>query len=60
MSTFERVRRNIERDMEMTKVHTAASWAAIMLRNTSRLTNGIEQKKFLEWMTNPFDENVNP
>ena len=56
MTTFERVKRNILRDMDGSKVHTAASWANIMLNNTASLTNPEEQKKFWGWMQNPEDD----
>ena len=56
MSTFERVKRNILKDMQGTKAHTAESWAKIMLMNTARLTNVEEQAKFWEWMQNPEDD----
>ena len=56
MTTFERVRRNILRDMAGSKTHTAASWANIMLTNTARLTNVSEQKLFWAWVENPTDE----
>ena len=60
MSTFERVQRNILRDMDGSKVHTAASWANIMLRNTTSLTNVEEQKKFWNWIQNPEDDERPP
>ena len=53
MSTFEKVRKNIERDMARSRVHTAESWANIMLQNTNRLTNVQEQHRFWKWMSNP-------
>jgi hypothetical protein len=56
MSTFERVKRNILRDMAGSKVHTAASWANIMLNNTAALTDVTEQRKFWGWMQNPTDD----
>ena len=56
MSTFERVRKNILRDMASCRVHTSESWAQIILRNTSRLTDVEEQKKFWNFMTNPQDD----
>ena len=56
MSTFERVKKNILRDMDLSKVHTAESWCNIMLQNTNRLTSVEEQKKFWAWMTNPEED----
>ena len=56
MSTFEKVKRNILRDMDKSMTHTAESWARIMLDNTSRLTRVSEQKKFWAWMTNPEED----
>ena len=53
MTTFERVRRNIRRDMDAIRVHTPESWAHILLTNTGRLTDEREQEKFWTWMTNP-------
>ena len=60
MSTFERVKRNILRDMDLSKVHTAQSWCNIMLQNCDRLTNVDEQKKFWNWMVNPHDDEDHP
>jgi hypothetical protein len=56
MTTFERVRRNILRDMASSKVHTAEGWCQIMLSNTANLTNVEEQKKFWNFLQNPADE----
>ena len=55
MSTFERCKRNILRDMAASKTHTADSWARIMLENTARLTNVEDQRKFWEFISNPYD-----
>ena len=55
MSTFERAKRNLLADMAACKVHTAESWANIMLRNTARLTSEQDQAKFWSFMTNPDD-----
>ena len=60
MTTFERVRRNILRDMASSKVHTAESWCNIMLSNTADLTNVEEQKKFWNFLQNPTDEERDP
>ena len=60
MSTFERVKRNILRDMELSKVHTAASWCNIFLKNCDRLTDIDEQKKFWNWFANPYDDENHP
>jgi hypothetical protein len=60
MTTFERVKRNILRDMESTTSHNADSWARIMLTNTARLTNIEEQKLFWAWIQNPMDEEREP
>ena len=60
MSTFERVRKNILRDMASCKVHTSESWAQILLTNTCRLTDVEEQKKFWNFMTNPQDDEEIP
>ena len=56
MTTFERVRENILRDMASRQTHTAESWAHIMLDNTRRLTDTDEQTKFWEFMQNPTGE----
>ena len=53
MTTFERVRRNIRRDMDAIRVHTPESWAHILLTNTGRLTDEREQEKFWSWLENP-------
>ena len=55
MSPFERCKRNILRDMAASKTHTADSWARIMLENTSRLTKIEDQRKFWEFLSNPYD-----
>ena len=61
MSTFERVQRNIMRDMAGKKTHTAESWVQIMTRNTATLTNVDEQAKFWQWIANPEElEHVPP
>jgi len=57
MSTFEKVKRNILRDMDRSMTHTAESWANILLQNTSRLTNVDEQKKFWSWLVQPEGDN---
>jgi len=56
MTSFERVKRNILRDIAGSRNHTAGSWANIMLNNTSRLTDVGEQEKFWNWMQNPEDD----
>ena len=56
MTTFERVKQNILRDMQGSKTHTAESCARIMLNNTNRLTNTAEQEKFWDFMQNPTNE----
>ena len=56
MSTFERAKRNILRDMAASSCHTAESWAHIMLKNTARLHNVEDQKKFWSFLTNPEDD----
>ena len=56
MSTFERVRAMIMKDIDSASHHTADSWANIMLQNTARLTNPVEQRKFWDWVANPEDE----
>ena len=56
MTTFERVKRNILKDMERSKVHTAMSWANILLQRTVRLTDIEEQKLFWKWIENPEEE----
>ena len=53
MSTFDRVKTAILRDMASAQTHTASSWATILLRNTNRLTDVSEQKKFWNWLANP-------
>ena len=51
MSTFEKVKRRILRDMDSCTTHDAMSWAQIMLQNTAQLTSEADQKKF--WAKNP-------
>lgn len=58
MSTFEIVRKRIERDMNAQKVHTQSSWARILTEHTSRLYNEVEQKKFWSWICNPYEDEV--
>ena len=58
MTTFERVRRNIKRDMDSIQVHTPESWANILLTNTNRLTDEREQEKFWAWLQNPEDREM--
>ena len=58
MTTFERVRRNIRRDMDAIQVHTPESWANILLTNTHRLTDEREQEKFWAWLQNPEDHEM--
>ena len=53
MSTFLKVKQSVTKDMEGRNCHTAESWATILLNNTSRLTDPVEQEKFWKWMTNP-------
>ena len=56
MSTFERARDGVLRDMAADMTHTSESWAAILLRNTSRLTDVKEQEKFWGFLVNPEDD----
>lgn len=56
MSTFERAKRNILRDMASSSCHTAESWAQILLNNTARLNKREDQDKFWEFITNPNDD----
>ena len=58
MSTFEKVRRRIEKDMDAIQVHTPESWATILLTNTRRLKDEKEQAKFWTWMSNPEEEDI--
>ena len=60
MTTFDRVKRNLLRDMDSCKTHTAESWAHIMLKNTNRLADPAEQTKFWEFMQNPTGEEHMP
>jgi len=56
MATFERVRKKITRDMDSIKVHTAESWANILLTNTAQLKDEREQAKFWNWLQNPEED----
>ena len=58
MTTFEKVRRKIERDMDAIQVHTPESWASILLRHTQTLKDEQEQKKFWAWLGNPEEEDL--
>ena len=60
MSTFERARKNILKDIASTRVHDGMSWANILLKNTSRLTNMEDQKKFWDFLCNPDDNEYLP
>ena len=54
-SNFERVKRDILKEMHCAPYHTASSWADIMLRNTAYLTTEDDQKEFWKWSLNPSD-----
>jgi len=56
MSTFELAKSRTIRDMQSRQVHTAESWAAILLQNTSRLTNEEDQAKYWAWILNPTED----
>ena len=56
MTTFEKVRKKITRDIDGIKVHTPESWANILLTHTSQLKDEREQGKFWEWLHNPEEE----
>ena len=56
MSTFERAKQKILRDMESCSAHTAESWARIMLSNTKDLVDPAEQAKFWVWCGNPTED----
>ena len=58
MSTFEIVKKRIERDMKAQKVHTQSSWARILTEHTSRLHSEEEQKKFWNWICNPYEDEI--
>ena len=60
MSTFETVKENMLKDMARNQVHTAESWADILLRNTARLTDCEQQHLFWNWMTNPENDEAIP
>ena len=56
MSTFELAKSRTIRDMQSREVHTAESWTAILLQNTSRLANEEEQAKYWAWILNPTED----
>ena len=56
MTTFEKVRKKITRDMDGIKVHTPESWANILLTHTSQLKDEREQAKFWNWLQNPEED----
>ena len=58
MTTFERVKFKILRDMSGMRVHTAESWANILLTNTNRLKDEREQALFWAWLQNPEEEEI--
>ena len=60
MTTFERVKKRILKDMAASTTHNAESWVNIMLRNTALLTNVEEQKKFWEFIQNPEEDERPP
>ena len=55
MTTFEKAKMRIERDMKNMFAPDAQAWANIMLEHTAQLTDPDEQKKFWQWMVNPYD-----
>ena len=55
MSTFETVKRRLMRDIQQTPNMDGMQWANIMLKNTTRLTDEEEQKKFWNFIQNPGD-----
>ena len=60
MSTFLKVKQSVTKDMEGRNCHTAESWATILLNNTQRLTDPVEQEKFWKWLVNPEEEDHLP
>jgi len=60
MTTFEKVRKRITRDMDGIKVHTPESWANILLTHTAQLKDEREQAKFWDWMQNPEEDERGP
>ena len=50
---FERVKRDIMKDMENTTIHSPESWADIMLQNTQYLKTEQDQQDFWNWIINP-------
>ena len=57
---FEKVRRRMEKDIAAIQVHTAESWARILLTNAAKLKDEKEQAKFWEYLTNPEEEDLEP
>ena len=56
MTTFEKVKRNILRDMREIPVHSETTWADIMIRNTCQMKEIEEQKKLWNWLVNPNED----
>ena len=57
---FEKVKRRMEKDIAAIQVHTAESWARILLTNAAKLKDEKEQAKFWEYLTNPEEEDLEP
>ena len=60
MSTFERAKRNLLADMNGSSVHTAESWAHMMLKHTSAIRSDEDQARFWQFMLNPHDDEAIP
>jgi hypothetical protein len=60
MSTFEKAKNNLIREMQMSKAHTSESWTRIMLKHTSRLTKEEDQKKMWAFICNPTEDEDMP
>ena len=60
MSTFERAKRNLLADMKGCSVHTAESWAHMMLKHTANIRSDEDQARFWQFMLNPNDDEAIP
>ena len=60
MTSFERCKLGILRDMAGCSTHNAESWCSIMLRNTAGLTDVDQQRLFWNFLQNPEDDDRPP
>ena len=56
MKIIDRVKRDIMREIDSQQTHTGFSWADIMLRHSSRLTERVDQEAFWRWIVDPNED----